>query len=95
MDVYRLERIESKDLYHQVTAPISKVSSCNIEKGDIFFTPTSEKRDDIAHSAVAWEDIQGAVYSYHVVRLRPSISLDINLCYAFQTDHHAPSLPFS
>ena len=88
MDVYRLERIASKDLYHQVTAPISKVSSCNIEKGDIFFTPTSEKRDDIAHSAVAWEDIQGAVYSYHVVRLRPSISLDINFSsYAFQTDH--------
>ena len=88
MDVYRLERIASNDLYHQVTAPISKVSSCNIQKGDIFFTPTSEKRDDIAHSAVAWEDIQGAVYSYHVVRLRPSISLDINFSsYAFQTNH--------
>lgn len=88
MDVYRMERFTSGDLSQRVTAPSPKVTSCNIQQGDIFFTPTSEKRDDIAHSAVAVERILGAVYSYHLVRLRPSICLDINFSsYAFQTNH--------
>ena len=43
-------------------------------KGDVFLTPTSETPEDIALSAVALEDMEDVVYSYHVVRLRPKLN---------------------
>ena len=53
----------------------------------MFFTPSSETRDDIALAAVAAEDMPGVVYSYHVVRLRPTKKLDLNFsAFLFQTD---------
>ncbi|QRN82041.1 restriction endonuclease subunit S [Chloroflexota bacterium] len=70
LDVYHRNLIFSKDLHHWVTAPTKKILKCSVQKGDIFFTPTSEVPYDIANSAVAMEDIQDAAYSYHLVRLR-------------------------
>ncbi len=70
LDVYRRDLIFSRELTHQVTAPVAKAKKCAVKKGDVFFTPSSEVRDDIGHSAVAMEDIPDAVYSYHIVRLR-------------------------
>ena len=70
MDVYKRNFIYSKDLYHEVTSPFNKAAKCAVNKGDVFFTPTSETQDDIGFSAVAMEDISDGVYSYHVVRLR-------------------------
>ena len=80
LDVYRYDSIYSGMLTHVVTAPDNKVSKCSVRRGDIFFTPSSEVRGDIGRSAVAMENIPDAVYSYHVVRLRPSI--EINLLYS-------------
>jgi type I restriction enzyme S subunit len=86
MDVYRRDFIHSKDLNHWVTAPSHKHRRCAVQRGDIFFTPSSETRDDIAHTAVAMEDIADAVYSYHVVRLRLSEEWDLKFrTYAFKT----------
>jgi len=86
LDVYRRNKIYSNELNHRVTAPKRKVQNCSIKKGDIFFTPSSEVRDDIASSAVAMEDIKGGVYSYHIIRLRPMIKIDlIYSAYAFTT----------
>jgi type I restriction enzyme S subunit len=52
----------------------------------VFFTPSSETRDDIANSAVAMEDISDASYSYHVVRLRLGEPWDLHFrAYAFKT----------
>src|SRR5690606_23809867 len=70
LDVYHKDFIFSRDLDHWVTANTRQQSRCSVQKGDVFFTPTSETRNDIGLSAVAMEDIQDAVYSYHVVRLR-------------------------
>lgn len=70
LDVYRKDFIYSKDLNHWVTAPPHQIKRCSVQKGDVFFTPTSETRDDIGISAVAMEDIPDAAYSYHVCRLR-------------------------
>jgi len=70
LDVYRRDFIYSKDLNHWVTAPLHQAKRCAVQKGDVFFTPTSETRDDIGVSAVAMEDIPDAAYSYHVARLR-------------------------
>jgi len=86
LDVYNRSFIYSNELEHHVTAPTSKATRCSVRKGDIFFTPTSEVRDDIAVSAIAMEDILDATYSYHVVRLRIDDDWDLNFrAYAFQT----------
>lgn len=69
-DVFKKTFIYSDDLHQWVTAPSVKVQKCNVKKGDVFFTPSSETRNDIAFSAVAAENMQGCCYSYHVVRLR-------------------------
>ena len=70
LDVYNKTFLYSKDLTHEVSARPDQIRRCVVEKGDIFFTPSSEVPDDIGCSAVAMEDISDGVYSYHVVRLR-------------------------
>lgn len=87
MDVYRKDFIYKDDIKQIVTAPDSKIKNCNVLMGDVFFTPSSETRDDIGHSAVIMENIPGAVYSYHVVRFRPILNhLSRDFCaYAFKT----------
>ena len=70
LDVYNKIFLYSKDLTHQVSARPDQIRRCVVEKGDIFFTPSSEVPDDIGCSAVAMDNISDGVYSYHVVRLR-------------------------
>ena len=78
LDVYRRRFILPSDLNHRVTCNDAQAIKCNIRSGDVFFTPTSETPDDIAQSAVAVNDISNAVYSYHTVRLRFSMPMDVN-----------------
>ena len=73
-NVYHQISIVRKDLNHRVTASIEKIKNCSVLKGDVFLTPTSETPEDIALSAVASEDMEDVVYSYHVVRLRPNLN---------------------
>lgn len=83
-NVYKQTKIFDADLNQVVTAPKRKVEQCDVKKGDIFFTPSSETRDDIGLSAVAAEDMSNVVYSYHVVRFRLSQVWDFNFsCFAF------------
>ena len=87
LDVYHKTFLYSKDLTHEVSAKQDQMRRCAIEKGDIFFTPTSEVRDDIGRSAVAMEDISSGVYSYHIVRLRLTIDWDLRFrAYVFNTE---------
>lgn len=88
LDVFRRELISDDDLNHAVTAPDNKVKNCNVLRGDIFFTPSSETRDEVGIPAVAIEDMPGVVYSYHVVRLRPKLSIDLIFsAYIFQSEN--------
>lgn len=88
MDVYRKDFLYASGTSMTVSAPERQIRNCNLKKGDIFFTPSSETRDDIAHSAVVMEDIANGVYSYHIVRLRPMTSIDLKFsAYAFKTNH--------
>ncbi|WP_339758978.1 restriction endonuclease subunit S [uncultured Sulfitobacter sp.] len=87
LDVFRREFIFDAELNHVVTAPSAKLEQCNVKRGDVFFTPSSETRDEIAIPAVAAEDMEGVCYSYHVVRFRLSEPWDMNFrAYVFQTD---------
>ena len=86
LDVYNKTFLYSKDLTHEVTARLDQIRRCAVEKGDIFFTPSSEVPDDIGCSAVAMENISDGVYSYHVVRLRLKTDWDIYFrAYIFST----------
>lgn len=86
LNVYRKDFLYSSDLSHTVTAPPKQAKRCEVKRGDIFFTPSSETRNDIGHSAVAMEDIPDAAYSYHIVRLRLHDDWDIRFrAYAFKT----------
>ncbi|OWY08399.1 hypothetical protein B6V74_14760 [Thioclava sp. F42-5] len=87
LDVFRREFIFDSELDHVVTAPPAKVEQCNVSRGDVFFTPSSETRDEIAIPAVAAEDMPGVCYSYHVVRYRLKEDWDLNFrAFVFQTD---------
>lgn len=88
LDVYRKTFIRSCDLSAVASASDAQLEKCRIKKGDIFFTPSSEVRNDIGRCAVALEDIPDGVYSYHVVRLRPyMIELDAGFAaYAFASE---------
>lgn len=86
LDVYHRDFIYSNELYHWVTAPIAQALRCEVKEGDIFFTPSSEMRYDIAISAIAMENIPDAAYSYHIVRLRLFEDWDLRFrAYIFKT----------
>jgi len=85
MNVYRHENINNQSIktYPIVSAKDSQIQSCNLKKGDILFTPSSETPDDIGHSVVISEDLVGAVYSYHLMRFRPKIKIGISYSHYF------------
>lgn len=87
LDVYRRDFLYSHEQNHWVTANDYKIEKCSIKKGDVFFTPSSEVPNDIAISAVAMEDFDNVVYSYHIVRFRIKEKWDLRYkAYAFKTD---------
>lgn len=86
-DVFRRDFIYSNELNHWVTAPEAKVKNCDVRKGDVFFTPSSETRDEIGIPGVAAEDITDCCYSYHIIRFRVKEHWDLNFkAYAFSID---------
>ena len=73
----------------KVTANENKILQCNILKGDIFITPSSEVLNDIGNSAVVLEDLEGVVYSYHIMRIRltvPNITTSMFIGYIFESN---------
>ena len=90
MDIYRNRYIKEDFIKMVVTASEKKIKQCNILKGDIFFTPSSEVIDDIGNSAVAIKDIKNAVYSYHIMRIRlneKNIIQSMFINYLFESDY--------
>lgn len=79
MDVYgnKSHKITSDINYMKVTATKTQIEKNQVEKGDVLFTPSSETNDDIGHSAVVYEELSKTLYSYHLVRLRFNIEIDL------------------
>lgn len=80
MDVYtsKSKKITSDIEFMQVTAPDKQIESNQVNIGDILFTPSSETKDDIGHSAVVYEVLPNTLYSYHLVRLRFNKEIDLD-----------------
>jgi type I restriction enzyme S subunit len=70
MDVYHHSTITEDYPFQKVTAPRKQVLSSSVQRGDVFFTPSSETPDDIGHSAVFIGDLENIVHSYHTIRFR-------------------------
>ena len=79
MNVYRHEDINNETVksFQVVSAKDAQIESCNLKKGDILFTPSSETPDDIGRSVVIFEDLENSVFSYHLMRFRPTIEINI------------------
>jgi type I restriction enzyme S subunit len=61
----------------ETTTTAEKIREHSLKKGDILFTPSSETAEDIGVSAVVTADLHNTVYSYHLIRLRTSNTLDL------------------
>lgn len=85
MDVYKHKKIFKDNLFQfmDATAKDSQLKGNNLLKGDILFTPSSETPEDIGHSIAIFENLNNAVYSYHVLRFRPSVELDVLFSHYF------------
>lgn len=85
MNVYRHENINNSTLENLqiVTAKSRQLETSNLLEGDILFTPSSETPSDIGHSVVIFEDLENTVFSYHLMRFRPSIKLDLMYSHYF------------
>lgn len=82
MDVYSsfTKKITNDISFMKITAKPIQLEKNQVYKGDILFTPSSETKDDIGHSAVVYEELEGTLYSYHLVRLHffENINIDID-----------------
>lgn len=88
LDVYHKDFIYKNELHHIVTASDDQIRKCTLKRGDVFFTPSSEIRTDLAMSAVVMEDCPGYVYSYHITRYRFNDEFDIKFkSYIFNTKY--------
>ena len=85
VDVYHHRDINNNTVSKMMTvsAKPTQLRSSDLKKGDILFTPSSETPDDIGHSVVIEEDIINGVYSYHLMRFRPRIEIDIPYSHFF------------
>ncbi len=79
MNVYKHEDINNTTIENLMTvsANETQLRTSNLKKGDILFTPSSETPDDIGHSVVVFENLKNTLYSYHLMRFRPKLKLDI------------------
>lgn len=89
MDIYNKKIItnDNSNELMKVTANDRQIKENNIEKNDVFFTPTSETADDIANVKVIEESLDNVVYSYHLMRYRPKPNTFYSIFpdYAFET----------
>jgi len=70
--------IDSKRDLMTVSCPKGKIISCDLKKGDIVFTPSSETEEDIGLSAVIFENLKNTVFSYHVIKFRTITKINLH-----------------
>ena len=80
VDIYnsKSKELYNNEEYMKVSAKEKQIEVCNLIKGDVLFTPSSETINDIGYSAVVMEDLENTLYSYHIVRLRFNRDIFLN-----------------
>lgn len=70
-DVYKNRCLEKSMLKGRVQVEDKEVVAYSAQKGDVFFTRTSETREEIGMVSALVDDIDGCVFSGFVLRARP------------------------
>jgi len=71
VDVWTKRGLYSKDLLGKVELSKKEIENYNVKKGDVFFTRTSETKNEIGFSSVMLDDVVDTVFSGFVLRARP------------------------
>lgn len=87
VDVYRKRGLGKEDIKGLVNSNASEQSRYKCKKGDVFFTRTSETKEEVGFPAVLLEDIENCVFSGFVLKATPTTDLlDTHYCkYCFFT----------
>ena len=71
VNVYKKNSIMSSDLTGRVELDASTIERYRVKRGDVFFTRTSETREEVGFASVLLENIEDCVFSGFVLRARP------------------------
>ena len=71
VNVYKKNSIVSSDLTGRVELEASTIERYRVKRGDVFFTRTSETREEVGFASVLLENIEDCVFSGFVLRARP------------------------
>lgn len=71
VDVWKNRGINSNQILGKVTLSQKEIENYNVKKGDVFFTRTSETKDEIGLSCVMLDEPVNTVFSGFVLRARP------------------------
>lgn len=71
MDVFKKPSLLKKDISGRVLVNSKEKLAHNVQKGDVFFTRTSETAEEIGITSVMLEEAENTVYSGFVLRARP------------------------
>ena len=75
VNVYKKNSIISSDLSGKVELDKSSIDRYRVKRGDVFFTRTSETKEEIGIASVLLEDIEDCVFSGFVLRARPTTDI--------------------
>lgn len=82
-DVYNKRWLTKERLHGLVDVNGEEQKRYSAKKGDVFFTRTSETKEDVGMASVLLEDIEGCVFSGFVLRARPLTDLFIPKFYSY------------
>lgn len=71
VNVYKKNSIVSSDLTGRVELEASAIERYRVKRGDVFFTRTSETREEVGFASVLLENIEDCVFSGFVLRASP------------------------
>lgn len=74
-DVFKNNKLFEETILGKVESTTSDIERFNCQKGDVFFTRTSETKDEIGYAAVLLSDIPKCVFSGFLLRARPITNL--------------------
>ncbi len=71
MDVYHHAALKSHHIAGLVNLSPSEIARFRVQKGDVFFTRTSETPEEVGFASVLLDDVTDCVFSGFVLRARP------------------------
>jgi len=80
MDVYKnsLKEISNNENYLMISANAEKAKKCDLLRGDVLFTNSSEIPEDIGHCTVVKGDLDNILFGYHLMRFRFYNEMNLN-----------------